>query len=87
MLVGEKVKWDLSVDAKTILNLLFIYSFIYCVFNNTVSSSEYNSVDGRMIRNYDFEKNMEGSDHDLIWNLAHILHGEKEENEGEPQSE
>jgi len=31
MLVGEKVKWDLSVDARTILNLLFIYSFIYCV--------------------------------------------------------
>jgi hypothetical protein len=25
---------------------------------------------------------MEGSDHDLIWNLAHTWHGEKEENEG-----
>jgi hypothetical protein len=30
---------------------------------------------------------MEGSDHDLIWNLAHTLHGEKEENEEQPQSE
>ena len=66
------------------LNLLFICSFIYCVFNSTASSSEYNSVNGRMIRNYDFEKNMEGSNRDLIWNLAHIWHGEKEENEGHP---
>jgi hypothetical protein len=30
---------------------------------------------------------MEGNDHDLIWNLAHTLHGEKEENKGQPKSE
>jgi hypothetical protein len=30
---------------------------------------------------------MEGSDHDLTWDLAHTLQGENKENEGQPQSE
>jgi hypothetical protein len=30
---------------------------------------------------------MEGSDHDLFWNLAHAFLGEKKENKGQLQSE
>ena len=57
-------------------NIKFICLFIHLFIVFLITLPANHTIQRRREddRNFDFVKKMEGSDHDLIWNLAHTLH-------------